>query len=103
MNLQTIIEKKITESVPVDFLQVENESHQHAVPKNSETHFKVTVVSESFVGKPLLARHRLINQILNKELAGPMHALALHTYTGSEWSARNGAIRDSGRCLGKIK
>jgi BolA protein len=52
---------------------------------------------------PLLARHRLINQILTDELSGPVHALAVHTYTTNEWLKRNGNIRDSGRCFSKIK
>ncbi len=83
------------------FLKVENESDRHAVPKNSQTHFKVTVVSDTFSEMPLLKRHRLINQLLSIELLGPIHALALHTYTSSEWLERNGLIRDSGRCLGE--
>jgi len=103
MNLQTIIENKIVEQVSPQFLNVENESSQHAVPKNSETHFKVTVVSDAFNDMRLLQRHRLINQLLKQELSGPVHALALHTYTVNEWAKRNGDVRDSARCLGQSK
>ncbi|WP_435235261.1 BolA family protein [Psychromonas sp. PT13] len=103
MNLQTIIEKKIVDQLSPQFLNVENESSQHAVPKDSETHFKVTVVSDAFHDMRLLQRHRLINQLLSEELSGPVHALALHTCTPEEWSKRNGLVRDSAQCLGQSK
>lgn len=45
MNVQAIIEKKLSDNIEIIFLDVENESHRHAVPVNSETHFKVTIIS----------------------------------------------------------
>jgi len=66
-------------------LEVINESHQHNVPEGSESHFKVVIVSDSFVGQRLLNRHRTINRLLADELQHAIHALALHTYTESEW------------------
>ena len=33
----------------VEHLELSNESYMHAVPKNSETHFKLVLVSEAFV------------------------------------------------------
>ena len=50
--------------------QVINESSGHNVPKGSETHFKVVVVSDSFDGQMLIARHRMVNEILADELSG---------------------------------
>lgn len=102
MIVQTEIEKKLQALTPM-FLQVENESHMHAVPENSETHFKVTLVSEQFEGTRLLQRHRKINQLLSEELAGPVHALALHTYTQSEWESKHGKVPESPNCLGGSK
>ena len=103
MNVQAIIEKKIKNGMHLDFLQVENESHRHSVPANSETHFKVTVVSQEFEGVPLIARHRLINNLLKEELQGPVHALALHTMTPIQWSAKKQLAPDSPNCLGAGK
>lgn len=79
--VESTIEKKIRANIFVDILQIDNESDAHAVPENSETHFKIVLVSPVFDGLSLLARHRLINEFLRNELAGPVHALALHTYT----------------------
>lgn len=51
-------------------LEVLNESASHNVPRGSETHFKVIVVSDGFAGVGPLDRHRLVNGALADELAG---------------------------------
>lgn len=52
------IEKAISEAVvdrlkPIHF-EVINESYMHNVPKGSETHFKVLIVSDQFDSMPLI-------------------------------------------------
>ncbi|RHY30878.1 hypothetical protein DYB32_003948 [Aphanomyces invadans] len=71
----------------------------HNVPKGSETHFKVVVVSAAFEGKPLIQRHRLVNQVLADELDGGVHALSIQSKTPSQWDA-NSTVRPSPSCLG---
>lgn len=44
-------------------LEVINESYKHKVPKGSETHFKVVVVSEAFQDKSLLDRHSIFSYL----------------------------------------
>jgi BolA family transcriptional regulator, general stress-responsive regulator len=83
--------------------QILNESSMHNVPPGSETHFKVVLVSEAFQGKPLLQRHRLVNGLLSKELAGPVHALSLHLKTPDEWAKTEGAVAPSPPCRGGDK
>jgi len=100
MKVQDIIEKKLAKNIDCLFLEIENESFRHAVPANSETHFKITVVSAQFSGKLLIARHRLINQLLADELAGPVHALAMHTYTPEQWSEKGNISPISADCMG---
>lgn len=103
MTVQAEIEHKIQDGLHPDFLEVANESHMHNVPPGSESHFKVTVVSTEFDGKMLVARHRMLNQLLKDELAGPVHALSLNTLTPAEWQEKNGEIRKSPPCLGGSK
>ena len=100
MSTQAIIEQRITDSLKPMHLEVINESHMHNVPPGSESHFKVTVVSEEFEGKILVSRHRMINDVLARELEGPIHALALHTMTPDEWFNAGGKSADSPQCLG---
>lgn len=48
-------------------------------------HFEATVVCEAFAGKPLLARHRMVNATVKTQLdSGTIHALALRTLTPAE-------------------
>jgi BolA protein len=75
----------------------------HSVPENSETHFKLIAVSAQFDGKRNVARHQLIYKVLAEELAGPVHALAIHTYTSSEWQQRNAVAPESPECMGGSK
>ncbi len=103
MTIQANIEAKITDALQPEFLEVANESHMHNVPPGSESHFKVTVVTTEFDGKMLVARHRILNQLLKDELNGPVHALSLNTLTPEEWQEKNGEVRKSPPCLGGSK
>ncbi|HEY9032981.1 MAG TPA: BolA/IbaG family iron-sulfur metabolism protein [Pseudomonadales bacterium] len=103
MSIQQQIEQKVLAALDVQFIELLNESHMHSVPANSETHFKLTLVSDSFAGLGKVKRHQQIYQLLADELAGPVHALALHLYTPQEWQARHGAIPASPQCLGGSK
>jgi len=100
MSIQQTIETKLAAELDLDHLEVVNESGSHNVPPGSESHFKVVLVSETFAGERLLGRHRMVNRILHEELAGPVHALAIHTYTPDEWQQRFGAAPLSPPCLG---
>lgn len=103
MSVQTDIETKLAENIHAMHLQVINESSNHNVPPGSESHFKVVLVSPDFSGKNLLARHRMVNEVLADELQGKIHALALHTYTEEEWKEKNGDAPMSPPCLGGSK
>ena len=94
------IEGKLDASFELAHLSVENESGSHNVAAGSETHFKVVLVAEAFDGMNLLARHRRVNEVLSEELAGPIHALSIHTYTETEWRDRFGSAPLSPPCLG---
>ena len=99
MSMQTKIEQKLSGEFEVDYLQVENESHLHNVAPGAESHFKVTIVSNSFDEQMLIKRHRTVNQILQQEMQ-QIHALALHTLTPQEWQARGGVVAASPKCRG---
>ena len=100
MTVQATIEQKLANDYNPLHLEVINESSNHNVPEGSESHFKVVVVSPAFLGKNLLARHRLINATLADELNGIIHALAIHTYTEEEWNETSGGAPMSPPCLG---
>lgn len=103
MTVQTAIENKIVEAFDPVHYQVFNESFMHSVPPNSETHFKVVVVSGAFDGKRSVGRHQLVYKLLAQEIAGPVHALSLHTYTEEEWLKLGSDVPNSPDCMGKNK
>ena len=49
-----------------------------------ENHFRLYIVSEAFRGKSRIERHRMINAALASELAGGVHALAIHAAAPGE-------------------
>jgi BolA protein len=99
MSIQANIEDKLASEYDADFLQVENESHLHNVAPGSESHFKVTIVSNAFKDQMLIKRHRMVNSTLQQEMQ-QIHALALHTLTPEEWQVRAGKVADSPKCRG---
>lgn len=101
--VQAGIEKKLYESLAPLHLEVINESHMHSVPPGSESHFKITVVSDKFLDQSPVQRHRTINELLAAEISGPVHALALHTMTPDEWFEKGGTSENSPPCLGGSK
>jgi BolA protein len=98
----TIIQKLTFSFAPVH-LDVINESGRHSIPAGSESHFKAVIISERFVGIPLLDRHRLVNDVLAHELKSGVHALSLTVLTPMEWESRGGQINASPPCLGGSK
>ena len=97
---QTLVNKLTTEFSPLH-LEVINESDMHNVPKGSESHFKVVIVTEKFEGLRLVGRHRLVYGLLAEELTESVHALALHTYTPEQWESLNiPQVPKSPNCMG---
>jgi BolA protein len=103
MTIKSVIETKLTDALQPRYLDVINESGNHNVPPGSESHFKAVVVSDVFADKPLVARHQLVYSLLDDEVRNHIHALALHTYTESEWQQRNNAAPESPACRGGSK
>ena len=84
--MRSRIEAKLQAVFAPVLLQVIDESHEHAghaghdgsAGDAGETHFRVKLVSAGFSGKSRIERHRAVNALLAEELAGGVHALALH-------------------------
>ena len=99
MGIQQAIENKVKQEFQPEFMDIENESHRHSGPA-AESHFKLTVVSDRFDGLGLVKRHQQVYGLLADEMAGELHALALHLYTPEEWQSRQQQVRSSPDCRG---
>ncbi|KXT04327.1 hypothetical protein AC578_7970 [Pseudocercospora eumusae] len=90
--MEDAIRQKLTESLAPASLVIHNDSHKHSHHKamegvtSKETHFRLEIISEAFKGKPQIARHRMVNQLMKDEMAaeGGIHALQLTTRTPEE-------------------
>tara|TARA_R100001377_G_scaffold2036_1_gene1435 strand:+ start:273 stop:581 length:309 start_codon:yes stop_codon:yes gene_type:complete len=99
MDMQRSIEASLREALLLEHLDVLNESHNHGGP-GTQTHYKVTAVSTEFEGMGPVKRHQRLYGLLTEQLHNGVHALALHTYTPTEWAKKNGAAPLSPDCLG---
>jgi len=88
MQTRDLITEKLHKAFAPSSLRVEDESHRHeghaGHRPGGETHFRLYIVSEAFRGKSRLERHRMINSALAGELAGGVHALAIHAAAPDE-------------------
>jgi BolA protein len=88
MSTRDVIINKLHEAFLPESLEVLDESHLHeghaGHRPGGETHFRVYIVSPAFEGKSRVERHRLINAALAQELAGSVHALAIHAQAPRE-------------------
>lgn len=88
MGTQDLITEKLRKAFAPESLRVEDESHHHeghaGHRPGGETHYRVYIVSDAFRGKSRVERHRMVNAALAAELAGGIHALAIHAAAPGE-------------------
>lgn len=84
------IREKLSAGLQPTRLEIVDDSHKHAghagARPGGESHFTVEVVSAAFEGMGRVERQRLVYRLLEAEMAGPVHALALRTIAPSERS-----------------
>ncbi|MCA9597421.1 MAG: BolA family transcriptional regulator [Myxococcales bacterium] len=53
-------------------------------------HYSARIVSKAFEGKTPVEQHQTVYQALGEAMKGPIHALALKTYTPEAWQRLSG-------------
>lgn len=100
MSRMSQLETVLRDAFAPEHLEVRDESAGHSVPKGSESHARVVVVSSRFEGLRLLGRHRMVNEAAAPVFAAGLHALAVEAFVPAEWSERGGVTSQSPACLG---
>ncbi len=100
--VQSKMIEKLRENFQPSHIELINESHMHNVPANSETHFKLVMVSGQFDALSRVRRHQAVYSLFHEEMSTGVHALALHLYSDAEWAER-GSVPASPQCLGGSK
>ncbi|HKU48087.1 MAG TPA: BolA family protein [Burkholderiales bacterium] len=80
MNVAAEIRSRLAALEPVQ-LELEDQSEQHrghaGYQPGGNTHWRLTIVSPRFTGKPVVARHRMVYEALGSLMQNPIHALAI--------------------------
>lgn len=75
------LKEKLTAAFAPQHLDIIDESHLHeghaGARQGGESHFRVLMTAQAFDGLSRVARQRAVMDVLQEELAGPVHALAL--------------------------
>jgi BolA protein len=88
MTIYDRIKKKLHNNLPISCIDLVDDSAKHAghsgAKPGGETHFNLKIVSENFIGKNKVARHKMVYSILKDEMEGPVHALSIIALTPEE-------------------
>lgn len=100
MKIQKALEEKLNTGLSPLILKVINESPDHNVPEQSESHFRVLIVSDQFKGLSPIKRHQKVHNLIKEELK-IVHAFSQSTFTSEEWVNGGGKIPASPPCQHK--
>ena len=89
MSRKQRIYNTLFEAIKPQYCEIVDNSSQHNVPPDAESHFHLTIVSETFCQQSRINRSRHIHRLLSDELSTGLHALSLNLYTLEEWQKRN--------------
>ena len=81
------IRHRLEQAFKPESLLVEDESHQHAGhegAKDGRGHFRVMLVSETFKGLSMIARHRAVYREMGSLMQSDIHALSIEAFAGDE-------------------
>ena len=96
------IKTSIQNSMDPQHMEIVDESHMHAGRAGQESHFKLLVVSESFLGKSRVQRQRSVNELMKIEFDQGLHALSMRLLTPEEY-ARQTSKFETPDCAGQNK
>lgn len=75
------VEAKLREAFPDAEIELEDLT-------GTKDHYQARIVSEAFSGKTPVEQHQLVYSALHEEMKGPIHALALKTFTKASWEKK---------------
>ena len=85
--LQTIISKKISDKITVDFIKIFDYTmeHENHATFEGNFHLSMTLVSPDFEGMSLIERHQLVYRVVDEYMHNEIHALTMKTHTPEEY------------------
>jgi len=80
------MQQKLSKLNP-ESLEILDDSGQHAGHEGARGgggHYRLTIVSQQFAGKPVQRRHRMIYEALGQMMKSEIHALSIQAYAPEE-------------------
>ena len=80
------MQQKLSKLNP-ESLEILDDSGQHAGHEGARRgggHYRLTIVSQQFAGKPVQRRHRMVYEALGQMMKREIHALSIQAYAPEE-------------------
>jgi len=87
MDISNKIEQKLTDNLELLHFEVKDFTGRHLNHEQHDGgfHLEAVIVSENFINKSLIERHKLIYAALGELLKHEIHAFSMKTLTPDEW------------------
>jgi len=87
MDIGNKIEQKLGEQLDLHHIEIKDFTGRHLNHKQHDGgfHLEAIIVSESFINKTLIERHKIIYAALGELLKHEIHAFSMKTLTPEEW------------------
>lgn len=86
MNIADLMQQKLSKLKP-ESLEILDESGHHVGHEGAKAgggHYRLTIVSREFAGKPIQLRHRMVYEALGQLMKKEIHALSIQAYAPDE-------------------
>ena len=87
MDIGNKIEQKLGEQLELHHIEIKDFTGRHLNHKQHDGgfHLEAIIVSDSFIDKTLIDRHKIIYAALGELLQHEIHAFSMKTLTPEEW------------------
>ena len=87
MEIKKEIKKRLDEKLDLIHFEVKDFTGRHLNHKLHEGgfHLETTIVSDNFIDKSLIERHRMVYDAMGELMKHEIHALSMKTLTKTEW------------------
>ena len=87
MDIGNKIEQKLGEQLELHHIEIKDFTGRHLNHKQHDGgfHLEAIIVSDSFIDKTLIDRHKIIYAALGELLKHEIHAFSMKTLTKEEW------------------
>ncbi|WAI18844.1 MAG: BolA/IbaG family iron-sulfur metabolism protein [Buchnera aphidicola (Brevicoryne brassicae)] len=95
------INQYLISKLKINFIKIYDDSLFHNRSKKNITHVTIIIVSNDFINRPIITRHRMIFSILSKITKEKIYSITLNTYTSDEWKVKKYKKISISKCFKK--